>query len=271
MSHPVLAGLASEDAAARAAACDAARQDPAAILFVDALVATLSDPDRRVCRAASAALVEIGRDDDQVLSRLRTVIHDSAPAARLEAAWVWARLEPPPIQLLPPIVTALDTARGDRRWRAARLLVELGRLHAEVLPVVESLLGPEHPPRVRRIALTALRALAPAAPATLERTLEASRDPDAGLRRLALATLPALAGPAEAPESLWLRCLEGAEHEADATTRRAASRALDALGAPPAHLHERVARVRRANAQERPASTRLREEESVHGEGAWAE
>ena len=47
------------------------------------------------------------------------------------------------------LVEAFAADESDVRWRAARLVVETGRLHAEVLPLVSGLLDADPAPRVR--------------------------------------------------------------------------------------------------------------------------
>ena len=237
MSHPVLDALRSESAGARRGACERAAEDPSAVLLVDALCEALGDADPGVARAAGTALQRIAREhrdaQPSVLTALRAALRGESPRQRLEAAWTWARVEPPPIALLPAVAGALESADGDARWRAARLLVELGRLHGESVAVVYGLAGPEHPARVRRIALTALRELAPGEMPVLLAHLAACRDDDAGLRRLALA---GLAGLGERSEAVWSALSDALEADGDPGARRVAARAVRALGDAPAEL-----------------------------------
>ena len=242
MSHPLLDDFEARDPERRLAACRAMADDPAAVLFVDALVKGIADSDPRIRLASGRALGEIGRRDDEVLSALRPVLHDGAPASRLEAAWTWSRIEPPPIALLPVVVALLDHLQGSDRWRAGRLLVELGRVHDEARAVVLALARPQQPPTVRRVALAALRRLAPHEPETLHLHLDASRDADPGLARLALASLSALGDPTDAR---WQRCVEVLETSRDSGQRRVARRVVDGLGPVPPHLEDRLARATR--------------------------
>jgi HEAT repeat protein len=195
VTHPIVAALRSAAAEERLAGCEAAAGDPSAVLLVDPLVAALGDRDARVVRAATRALEQIGREHESVLVALQPALRSEDPRHRLEAAWTWARLEPPPIKLLPAIVSALGDLEGDARWRAARLLVELGRMHGEVAPVVRDLAAADRPARVRGIGLAALRELEPDSELTRSAHLAASRDADAGLARLALLGLAGLAAP----------------------------------------------------------------------------
>lgn len=230
MTHPVLARLRGGDPAGRRAACEAAADDPSAVLLVDALVEALGDREPRVAQAAGRALERIGREHDAVRTALGAALRDDDPRRRFEAAWTWARLEPPPIKLLPPVISALAALEGDARWRAVRLVVELGRLHGEVLPLVTSLARDDAAPRVRRLALSALRELAPDAPETVRAHLDASRAPDRGLQRLALTGLAGLARPG--PE-VWERLAEALEASPDPACRRVAATAAAALPGPP--------------------------------------
>ena len=222
-THPVVAARRSAVAAERRAACEAAPADPSAVVLVDPLVAALGDRDTTVVRAATRALERIGRDHESVLFALRSALRSEDPKHRLEAAWTWARLEPPPIKLLPAIVSALPVIDGDARWRAARLLVELARMHGEVAPIVVNLVAPDQPPRVRQIGLAALRELDPAADSTRDAHLAASRDADVGLARLALLGLAGLPPSHAARE----RFAEVAAAHPDASCRQIAARAVE--------------------------------------------
>ena len=224
MTHAIVAALRSAAAEQRRAACDAAPDDPSAVLLVPPLVAALADRDARVVRAATRALERIGRAHTSVLTSLRPALRSDDPRHRLEAAWTWARLEPPPIALLPAIVASLVHLEGDARWRAARLLVELARIHGEVAPVVRNLAAADQPGRVRGIGLAALRELEPGSDATRRAHLAASRDPDPGLARLALLGLAGLAAPTSEVRE---RFAEVVSSHADPACRRIAARALE--------------------------------------------
>jgi hypothetical protein len=223
VTHPLVAALGSAAAEQRLAACDAAPDDPSAVLLAEPLVAALADPDARVVRAATRALERIGRAHGSVLTALRPALRSDDPRQRLEAAWTWARLEPPPIKLLPAVVSALADLEGDARWRAARLLVELARIHGEVAPVVRNLSAADQPAPVRRIGLAALRELEPESDATRSAHLAASRDPDPGLARLALLGLAGLSPTRE----VWHRFAEVRASHADPACRQIAERALE--------------------------------------------
>ncbi|HKA14122.1 MAG TPA: HEAT repeat domain-containing protein [Myxococcota bacterium] len=244
MTHPIVAALRSAAAEDRRAACEAAADDPSAVLLVDPLVAALADRDVRVVRAATAALERIGRRHEAVLVALRPALRSEDPRQRFEAAWTWARLEPPPIALLPAVVSALADLAGDARLRAARLLVELARLHGEVAPVVRSLAAADQPTRVRWIGLLVLRELAPESDIARSAHLAASRDPNPGLARLALTGLAGLA-PAR---QIWDRLREVLARHPDPAFRRIAATAVGALGDAPAEVRDALAHAARSDA-----------------------
>ncbi|MDX1650757.1 MAG: HEAT repeat domain-containing protein [Myxococcota bacterium] len=228
MSHPLLVRLKSNDPDERRAACMDAADDPSGILLADALAQTLGDPVKGVVRAASDALVAIGRRAGGVDDAIRQALHSDEPSRRWGAAFTFARLEPPGPRVLPALVEALGSPDGDVRWAAARLLVEAGRTHPEVLPLLIGLVrGGEHA-LVRRMATFALRELAPDRPEAAAVLLDATGDVDLHVRRAAYTAMASLmAPPPEVVEHL-LRTLRG---DPDAATRRLAALALGEIGA----------------------------------------
>ena len=131
---------------------------------------------------------------------------------------------------VPPLVEALGHAQGEERWQVTRALVELGRLHGEVFPVLVALVEGDASPRVRRMALFALRALAPDRPESARVILEASRSPDVTLRRVALSACAGLATP---PENIPERLAEVLQCDPDPASRRCAAAALRSLATDP--------------------------------------
>ena len=91
-------------------------------------------------------------------------------------------------------MAALDSEDGDVRWSATRILVEMGRGHGEVLPVLLSL-ARDGSPRARRMALAGLRELAPGEPEVARALLAATRDADLRVRRAAVTALAGLIEP----------------------------------------------------------------------------
>lgn len=228
MSHPLVERLRSVDPEERRAACRAAADDPAGTLLADALGEALGDPVKAVVRAASDALVEIARRAGGVDEAVRVALHSDVPGRRWGAAFTFARLEPPGPRLLPALVEALGSPDGDVRWASARLLVEAGRLHGEVLPLLLGLVrGGEHA-HVRRMATFALRELAPDRPEAAAVLIEATDDPDLRVRRAAYAAMASLVAPPQSVAEHLLHTLRG---DPDAATRRLAALALGEIGA----------------------------------------
>ena len=229
MTHPIVQQLDSRDPAERQAACRSAAGDPSATLLAEALGTTLGDPVKAVGRAASDALVEIalriGADDVQ--AAIRAALHSQDPARRWRAAFTSARLEPPSPRLLPALVEGLASADGDVRWAAAKLMVEMGRSHGEVLPVLIGLVRSSESPVVRRMATFALRELAPDRIEAAEVLLEAADDSDLGVRRAAFTAMASLMEP---PPQIAERLLETLRTEEDAPARRLAALALGEIG-----------------------------------------
>lgn len=232
MTHPILLGLASADPNERRAACIAAAHYPAATLFTEALCAALGDPARAVSRAASDALVEIGRKHGDVDPGLRAALHGKEPARRFAAAFTLARIAPPGPRLLPALVEALASPDGDVRWAAARLLVEAGRVHGEVFPLLTGLARAGESPLVRRMATFALRELAPERAESADALLAAARDADVHVRRAALTAMAALHDP---PARVGAQLVRTLASDADAASRRLAALALGELGARDPH------------------------------------
>lgn len=228
MSHPILAQLASADPTVRRSACVAAASDPAATLLTSALCAALGDPVKAVSRAASDALVAIGRARGDIDPGLREALHGKDPALRFAAAFTLARISPPGPRLLPALVEALGSPDGDVRWAATRLLVETGRVHGEVFPLLTGLARSAERATVRRMATFALRELAPERVEAADVLLEAATDRDLHVRRAALSAMASLASP---PLRIALQLLHVLANDADAASRRLAALALGELGA----------------------------------------
>jgi HEAT repeat protein len=228
VTHPIAARLASRDPAERRAACAAAVEDPSAVLLVDALAGALGDPVKAVVRAASDALVAIGRRSGGVEEALRRALRSDEPARRWGAAFTSARLDPPGPRLLPVLVEALASGDGDVRWASARLLVEAGRVHGEVLPLLVGLARTGESALVRRMATFALRELAPDRVEAAEVLLAAARDPDLHVRRAATTAMASLLDP---PRAVVAHLLGALRDDPDAATRRLAALALGEIGA----------------------------------------
>lgn len=227
MTHPIADALRSAEPADRLAACRAAPDDPSAVLLAGALGEALGDPVRAVARAAIDALVVLARRDRGAAEVLQRALRSDDTGRRFGAAAALARLAPPGPALLPALVGALAHREGDVRWTAARLLVDAGRLHGEVLPLLLGLARGDERPRVRRMAAFALRELAPDDPETACALVDASRDDDTDVRRAALAAMAALADP---PGLVFERLAAALEDDTDPASRRIATVALGELG-----------------------------------------
>jgi HEAT repeat protein len=228
VTHPIAERLASADPGERRAACAAAVDDPSAVLLADVLASALGDPVKAVVRAASDALVAIGRRDGGVSEALRRALRSDEPARRFGAAFTAARLDPPGPRLLPVLVEALASGDGDVRWAAARLLVEAGRAHGEVLPLLVGLARAGESAVVRRMATFALRELAPDRPEAAEVLLVAARDTGLHVRRAATTAMASLQDP---PAGVAQHLLVALRSDADAAIRRLAALALGEIGA----------------------------------------
>lgn len=195
MTHPIVARLRDPDPGQRRAACGEAARDASAVLLLDDLCVALGDPDPAVARAAGRALGDLAVHRDALRAALDTAVRAGDQRRRVRAALAWARLEPPPLKLLPLLVGALDARPGDLRWSAARALVDMGRLHDEIYPALLGLARTDDRPRVRAMSLHVLRELAPHADDTVHALLDASRARDVLLRRAALSGLASLRDP----------------------------------------------------------------------------
>jgi len=227
VSHPVVTGLRSADADERVAACQQAVEDPAAVLFVDALIEALGDPVREVFRAACDALATLARQHD-VTRPLREALHEGSARRRVGSALTLTRLEPPDLRLIPALVGGLGLDDGKLRWRALKALVETGRLHGEVLPVLVGLAESDGNAVVRRMACHGLRELGRDDPAASLALLTGTRDPDVAARRAAYA---ALASQLDPPREVLIRLVAALDDEPDGACRRIATVALGEIGA----------------------------------------
>lgn len=227
MSRSLADRLRDPDPGERRAACLEAPEDPAVALFLESLAGALGDPVKAVSRAAADALVRIGRREGAVHDVLREALRSDSPGRRFAALYASVRLAPPQPGLLPAAVEALGSADGDVRWAAAKILVDMGRLHGEVLGVLVGLVRGGPSPTARRMAAFALRELAPDRPEAARVLLEATHEGDVSVRRAAFTALAALIDPP--PEAL-ARLRDALGSEPDAAARRIAAVALGELG-----------------------------------------
>jgi HEAT repeat protein len=228
VTHPLVARLRDPEPAVRRAACAEAARDPSAVVLVGALCDGLADSERQVARAASDALAEIGARDPGVATSLAAALRHERPEARCRAALTLARLEPPKLKWLPALIDGLAHPDRELRWSSAKLLVELGRVSPEVLPVLLHIAEGGERPSAQRMAVVAVRALAPDRPETTRALLAASRCGDPEVRRTAL---PGLAAVMERTGDAAARLREAAATDPDAASRRLAAAALATLSA----------------------------------------
>ena len=239
----LLEGIASADPGERRRACLAAVASPSATLLVDALGEALGDPEKAVARAASDALVEIATRMGGVEKAIRNALRSELPSRRWGAAFTAARIAPPGPRLLPAVVEALGSADGEVRWAAARVIVEIGRLHGDVLPLLLAMVRSGEQAIQRRMATFALRELAPDSVEAAETLLEATRDIDLQVRRGAFTAMASLIAP---PPGIAARLLEAVHEDDDAASRRLAALSLGEIGGanPQAISPEAMRRLR---------------------------
>ena len=162
------------------------------------LVERLGSVERPVQRGACNEALERLREDPELRPQLLRLLRAESRQARFGAAYVLFNAEGPALRLLPALLDALDLDDGDLRWSAAHMLAVMGRAKGEVLPVLvhETTAGPT--PRRRRMALYALRELAPEREETAEALLGALADPDSAVRNAALSSFAKLSDPPRA-------------------------------------------------------------------------
>jgi HEAT repeat protein len=226
VSHPIVERLRGATPDERISACRDAVEDPAAIVLIDALGEALGDPDESVAAAASEALSRLAREVDGVEAVVHRALRSDDASRRWHAALTSVRIEPPTPRLLPAIVEALASRRGDVRWLAARMFVDAGRVNPEVLPLAVGLVTGGETAELRRMATHCLRELGPERPESTRALLEGTRDSDRLVRRAALTSLAGLTDPTR---EVFERLAEAIADPSDSANRRAAAHALDAL------------------------------------------
>ncbi|MEE9281101.1 MAG: HEAT repeat domain-containing protein [Myxococcota bacterium] len=161
-----------------------------------ALLDRLGSADRGEQRLACDRLAERLADSPELRDALLTRLRDGSRLERFAAAFVLFATERPTLRLLPALLDALEIADGDIRWQATHMLTTLGRMQAEVLPVVLHEARSAQNPVRRRMALYALRELAPERPETAQTCQAALDDPTDEVRRAALTCFGKLSGAA---------------------------------------------------------------------------
>ena len=152
----------------------------------DTLLERLGSASRETQRRACDEALERLREDAGLRDGLRELLRGEDPLARFGAAWVLFQSERPSLRLLPALLGSLELRDGDLRWQAAQMLTALGRLQPEVLAVLLHEAAEAASPVRRRMAIFALRELAPERLETGRVFLRALEDRDDDLRRAAL-------------------------------------------------------------------------------------
>jgi HEAT repeat protein len=190
------------------------------------LIEALGSEDRPKQRQACDELARRLPGDPDLRQSLLARLRDAQPQVRFAAAWILFQSERPSLRLLPALLDALELEDGDVRWSAAHMLATLGRLQGEVFPVLLHELANAASELRRRMALYALRELAPERPETCHAFLAALDDSSPDLRRAALSSLGKLHEPT-------LACLEQAlaalDRDPDPRARRIAAAVLPPL------------------------------------------
>jgi HEAT repeat protein len=162
------------------------------------LLERLGSLARATQRGACEEALPLVRSDPVVRDAVRGLLRAESPIARFSAAWLLFQSERPTLRLLPALLESLELRDGDLRWQAAQMLTALGRLQAEVLPVVLHDANAAVSPARRRMAIFVLRELAPERPETGTAYLRALDDPDGDVRRAALSCFAKLTDPERA-------------------------------------------------------------------------
>jgi HEAT repeat protein len=226
----VVAALRSPDAAARQRALELLAADPEPIpeAIAVAVIECLGVPAKAVQRRAADVLrATAAAARPLVLARLRDATRAADPCLRWGSTFALGQLGVLDPELVPPLLEGIADPDGDRRWAAAALLVACGRRFPEV--VVPALLGAlaGAGSELRKMALYALRDLAPGTPEVAAALVARMRDPDVGVRLAALSGLCRLEPLPPDACDLVLRALRD---DPDPGLRRAAMSALGHVG-----------------------------------------
>ena len=212
------------------------------------VIEALGDSDSGVTRAASDALVAMAPTIPDVDAALREVLRGERGPRRFAAATARGRIAPPDPSLLPAVVDAMASPEGDRRWAATRLLVAIGRLHGEGLQTALGLASAAESPSVRRMALFALRDLAPDEPAAATAMLSASQSEVRQLRHAAIVCMASLETSTKRVQERLFEALDG---DTDDGTRSLAAVTLGEIASQNESTPEARERLEAIGAQTR--------------------
>jgi len=226
----VVAALRSPDAGARQRALELLAADPEPIPeeIAVAVIECLGMPRKAIQRRAADVLcANAAGARPLVLARLRAASRAADASLRWGATFALGRLGVLDPDLVPPLLEALADRDGDRRWAAAALIVACGRQFPGT--VVPALLGAlaGAGSELRKMALYALRDLAPGTPEVAAALVARMRDADVGVRLAALSGLCRLQPLPPDACDLVLRALRD---DPDPGLRRAAMSALGHVG-----------------------------------------
>ena len=203
----------------------------------EGLIERLSTSERSVQRAACDEAGERLRSEPGARDELIGLLNGGSLHARFAAAFVLFHHDRPSLRLLAPLLDALALEDGDRRWKAAEMLAVLGRMHAEVLPVLLELAVNGDPALRRRMALYTLRELAPEEPYVHRAFMASLDDPDRAVRHAALSCFAKLRGP---DLDFLQRVLSIAREATDPRLRRLAIVVLPEVAAEHVDAHAEV-------------------------------
>ncbi len=184
------------------------------------LLEKLGAKERKLRRLACDDAVAALRAQPELRDSLQRVLADGTLEARFSAAWVLFRSGNASLRLLPALLDSLEHADGDLRWSASHMLATLGRIHPEVLPLLLHEAREARLPTRRRMAVFALRELAPEQAATHAVLLSALDDPEPAVQR---ASLSCFAKLCETSRSTARRILQVLESHPDLSMRRIAA------------------------------------------------
>jgi HEAT repeat protein len=163
-----------------------------------------------------------------VLERLRAGCRSEDAGMRWGAAFALGRIGVLEVGMIGPLLEALESHDGDRRWAAAELVVACGRMHRTA--VVDALLGAStrsDSAVLRKMALYALRDLAPEEGSVRDAFVRGLGDGDAGVRMAALSGVCRVEPPPDGVCTVVLAMVSG---DPEPGVRRAATSALGYVG-----------------------------------------
>ncbi len=190
------------------------------------LAERLGSADAQVQRSACDEATRQLADDPDSLRGLLDLLRDGSSRARFAATFVLFHSRHRSLRLLSPLLDGLELEAGDLRWSAANMLAVLGREHAEVLPVVVHAARESESPLQRRMAIYALRELAPERPEAREVLASKLDDSDLAVRRAALSSMAKLVEP---DRRCITRAIEILDADPDPAMRRIAATVLPDL------------------------------------------